>query len=148
MIEYDSNLADVQSFECPKKEGQFLHPTQCDKYYVCAKGVAKERLCPDGLVFNENIKLDEKCDRVFNVDCGDRTEMQKPKGTKKECPRKNGAYAHPNRGICNIYYSCIDDDPVQQSCTTGLYFNEESGNCEWPHSANREGCKTAEGGNS
>lgn len=50
---------------------------QCDKYYECDDGIATERLCPDGLVFDETIRLKNKCDQPFNVDCGDRTELRK-----------------------------------------------------------------------
>lgn len=50
---------------------------QCDKYYECSDGVAREKLCPDGLVFDANIRRLNKCDQPFNVDCGDRTELRK-----------------------------------------------------------------------
>lgn len=50
---------------------------QCDKYYECRDGVAKERLCPDGLVFDQGIRKLNKCDQPFNVECGDRTELRK-----------------------------------------------------------------------
>lgn len=49
---------------------------QCDKYYDCNDGVARERLCPDGLVFDATIRRLNKCDQPFNVDCGDRTELR------------------------------------------------------------------------
>ena len=65
-------------FQCPNdKSGQFKDTVQCDKYYECDDGVATERLCPDGLVFDETIRLKNKCDQPFNVDCGDRTELRK-----------------------------------------------------------------------
>lgn len=50
---------------------------QCDKYYECNDGVAREKLCPDGLVFDANIRRANKCDQPFNVDCHDRTELRK-----------------------------------------------------------------------
>lgn len=66
------------NFECPNdKSGQYRDPVQCDKYYECDDGVATEKLCPDGLVFDETIRLKNKCDQPFNVDCGDRTELRK-----------------------------------------------------------------------
>lgn len=65
-------------FQCPNdKSGQYKDTVQCDKYYTCDDGVATERLCPDGLVFDETIRLKNKCDQPFNVDCGDRTELRK-----------------------------------------------------------------------
>lgn len=136
-------IAGAECFEC-SKDGQFAHPTQCDKYYVCAKGKAKERLCPDGLVFDDKTRLDVKCDRTFNVECGNRTELQPPNGTSEKCPRKNGVYAHPNPSICDIYYNCIEDDPVEMRCIPGLHFDKITANCVWPAVADREGCKSAE----
>lgn len=50
---------------------------QCDKYYECRDGIARERLCPDGLVFDPSLRKVNKCDQPFNVDCGDRTELRK-----------------------------------------------------------------------
>lgn len=125
-------------YQCPNdKSGQFRDNVQCDKYYECDDGVATERLCPDGLVFDETIRLKNKCDQPFNVDCGDRTELRKlslnqweeindlkiddfdwfhwialepPKGTNEKCPRKNGFFAHPNPQVCNVFYNCIDGD--------------------------------------
>lgn len=65
-------------FTCPnEKRGQYQDPVQCDKYYECLDGEVFERLCPDGLVFDETIRLKNKCDQPFNVDCGDRTVLRK-----------------------------------------------------------------------
>lgn len=65
-------------FQCPNdKSGQYKDPVQCDKYYECDDGIATEKLCPDGLVFDETIRLKNKCDQPFNVDCEDRTELRK-----------------------------------------------------------------------
>lgn len=65
------------AFNCPSKDGQYEDPKQCDKYYECIDGVATEKLCPDGLVFDPLNRKVNKCDHVFNVDCGDRLELRK-----------------------------------------------------------------------
>lgn len=70
-------IPDAQNFRCPEKDGQYEDPIQCDKYYECVDGVAKEKLCPDGLVFDPLIRKINKCDQPFNVDCGDRQELRK-----------------------------------------------------------------------
>lgn len=72
-----------------------------------------------------------------------------PKSTQ-ECPRRNGFFAHPDPTVCNIFFNCIEGDPIEQKCTNGLWFDEYSGNCVWPDTSNREGCvdaakKTADG---
>ncbi|XP_055389605.1 protein obstructor-E [Condylostylus longicornis] len=129
-----------KAFTCPEANGQFEDPVQCDKYYECKDGVAHEKLCPDGLVFDESIRKVNKCDQPFNIDCGDRTELQPPKSNAL-CPRRNGFFAHPDATVCNIFYNCIDGDAIENKCTAGLHFDEYSGTCVWPDSAKREGCQ-------
>jgi hypothetical protein len=64
------------AFTCPQKYGQFEDPKQCDKFYECDDGVATEKLCPDGLMFDPLNRKVNKCDQPFNVDCGDRIELR------------------------------------------------------------------------
>lgn len=66
-----------QDFRCPDGPGFFPDSIQCDLYYKCSKGVAEEKLCPDGLVFVDKDPNHERCDIPANVDCGDRTELRK-----------------------------------------------------------------------
>lgn len=135
----------ASDFQCPNdKSGQYEDPVQCDKYYECDDGIATEKLCPDGLVFDQGIRLKNKCDQPFNVDCGKRELLQPPKGTNEKCPRKNGFFAHPNPAVCNVFFNCIDGDAIEIKCTPGLHFDEYKGTCDWPEGAGREGCQTAE----
>ncbi|XP_058791440.1 protein obstructor-E-like [Phymastichus coffea] len=127
------------AFNCPKDDGQYEDAKQCDKYYECIDGLPIEKYCPDGLVFDPLNRKVNKCDHVFNVDCGDRLELQPPQPTKK-CPRRNGFFAHPDPSVCNVFYNCIDGEAVEITCTTGLHFDEYSGTCVWPESAGRQGC--------
>merc|ERR1712241_730362 len=92
-------------FNCPKKDGTFEDTRQCDKYYECFDGMGEERLCPDGLVFDPFSNKREPCDHYFNVDCGDRLELQTPRGPNDLCPRLNGFYAHPDFGSTNSVVS-------------------------------------------
>lgn len=73
---FNKNTLDAQ-FKCPPKDGQYEDSRQCDKFYQCDDGIAKEKICPDGLVFDPTIRKINKCDQPFNVDCGDRTELRK-----------------------------------------------------------------------
>ncbi|CAG9865494.1 unnamed protein product [Phyllotreta striolata] len=126
-------------FICPPKDDQYPDEIQCDKFYECKDGQAKTKLCPDGLVFNPEIRKRNKCDQPFNVDCGDRTELQPPQ-PKGVCPRQNGFFAHENPKICNRFYNCIHGEHIEVTCTAGLYFDEYSGICVWPESSERTGC--------
>ncbi|KAL0850459.1 hypothetical protein ABMA28_012258 [Loxostege sticticalis] len=130
-------------FKCPSKDGQYEDERQCDKFYECVDGVATEKLCPDGLVFDPLIRKINKCDQPFNVDCGDRTELQPPKANEN-CPRRNGFFAHPDPTVCNIFFNCIEGEHTEVKCTSGLHFDEYSGTCVWPASAGRQGCNNQE----
>lgn len=71
-------MPDAQHFKCPNdRYGLYADDIQCDKFYECNDGVAETKLCPDGLVFDETIRKENKCDQPFNVDCGDRVETRK-----------------------------------------------------------------------
>ena len=117
-------------FSCPKPNGTFEDPRQCDKYHKCSNGISEERLCPDGLVFDPLSNRREPCDHSFKVDCGDRLELQATKGPTEYglCPRLNGYYAtHPFPGICDAYVKCVEGvaemftfSPVEWLDTNGL----------------------------
>ncbi|XP_069696431.1 protein obstructor-E-like isoform X1 [Periplaneta americana] len=131
------------AFTCPGKYGQYPDPKQCDKFYECDEGVPREKLCPDGLMFDPENRKTNKCDQPFNVDCGDRIELQPPK-PNQHCPRKNGYFAHPDPAVCHLFYNCIDGEHTEVPCTPGLHFDEYQGTCVWPESSGRTGCSKAE----
>merc|ERR1712156_1292842 len=110
------------NFRCPEKDGYFEDTNQCDKYYDCLDGIAEERLCPDGLVFDPFSRKREPCDHYFNVDCGDRLDLQPPKGPSDLCPRLNGFYSHPDPSVCHIFYACVDGQAEEYTCSSGLKF--------------------------
>merc|ERR1712127_309291 len=83
------------NFRCPEKDGYFEDQQQCDKYYDCLDAIPEERLCPDGLVFDPFSRKREPCDHYFNVDCGDRLELQPARGPSDLCPRLNGVCNWP-----------------------------------------------------
>lgn len=62
--------------ECPEPNGYFADGFQCDKYYECIDGEITEKLCPDGMVFNDFSSQHEKCDLPFNIDCSQRPERR------------------------------------------------------------------------
>lgn len=63
--------------QCPEPDGYFADAEQCDKYYQCASGAITEKLCPDGMVFNDYSHEYEKCDLPFNIDCSQRPKLRK-----------------------------------------------------------------------
>lgn len=67
----------VTSDQCPEPNGFFADAEQCDKYYDCRDGRFTEKLCPDGMVFNDYSSEEEKCDLPFNIDCSQRPNRRK-----------------------------------------------------------------------
>jgi len=43
---------------------------------VCSDGAITEKLCPDGMVFNDYSIDQEKCDLPFNIDCTKRSKLR------------------------------------------------------------------------
>lgn len=132
-----------KGFVCPEPYGTFEDEYQCDKYWECDDGLAKPKLCEDGLVF-DIFKADagnaDPCESPYVVDCGQRLELQKPTFVSEFCPRKNGIFADPDPTVCTRFYTCITGHATVTDCSAGLHFDEVSGNCAWPQSAGRVGC--------
>uniref|UniRef100_A0A182NV69 Chitin-binding type-2 domain-containing protein n=1 Tax=Anopheles dirus TaxID=7168 RepID=A0A182NV69_9DIPT len=56
-----------ECFACPTYGTVNLpHPTSCQKFVLCFHGVAHERQCPTGLLFNRQLS---QCDLNANVVC-------------------------------------------------------------------------------
>uniref|UniRef100_A0A2L2Y1F9 Chitin-binding type-2 domain-containing protein n=1 Tax=Parasteatoda tepidariorum TaxID=114398 RepID=A0A2L2Y1F9_PARTP len=117
-------------FKCPNNSGYYPDPEQCDLYYECRKGVAKEKLCKDGMVFNDNNPLYERCDFPFLVSCRDRVYLQEAKPSEN-CPRRNGIFA--KEGSCKTFFQCTDGAAAKMSCQNGLAFNPAAGTCQWKY---------------
>lgn len=131
--EYDS--------DCPEPYGFFADAEQCDKYYACVDGVIDERLCPDGMVFNDYSSDQEKCDLPYNIDCSKRSKLQTPKPSQ-HCPRLNGYFGHEEKGVCDKFYYCVDGKFNMITCPAGLVFNPKTGICTWPDEAQKTGCSS------
>lgn len=78
--EYDDDAAaaagDQLESECPEPNGFFADASQCDKYYACSDNKITEKLCPDGMVFNDYSSAQEKCDLPLNIDCSQRPALR------------------------------------------------------------------------
>ncbi|XP_073982314.1 protein obstructor-E-like [Rhodnius prolixus] len=126
-----------QAFRCPEKNGFYPDPIQCDLYYHCVGGEAEEKLCPDGLLFDDGNPSHERCDTPVNVDCGDRDQLQEPKSTEG-CPRANGFFRHPDGEVCDKFVNCIDGVPNEMPCPPGLIYDDEASTCAWASETNRK----------
>ncbi|KAJ8941130.1 hypothetical protein NQ318_004249 [Aromia moschata] len=136
--------ASVQlSDQCPEPDGFFADAEQCDKYYSCVDGQITEKLCPDGMVFNDFSIEEEKCDLPFNIDCSARPKLQEPQPSE-HCPRKHGYFSHDAKNVCDKFYFCVDGKYNMITCPNGLVYNENAGICSWPDEAKRTGCTSEE----
>merc|ERR1712168_785165 len=127
------------ALDCPSPNGYFADAVQCDKYYDCNEGVLTEKMCDDGMAFNDLNPRVEKCDFLFQVDCQGRPELQ-PAQSSANCPRANGYFPDADPTNCGQFYYCAAGQGSKITCPTGLVFSEKSGNCVWPATAGREGC--------
>ncbi|XP_031787487.1 cuticular protein analogous to peritrophins 3-B isoform X1 [Nasonia vitripennis] len=141
--EYDEEEAGEFSDQCPEPNGYFPDAEQCDKYYDCRDGKLTEKLCPDGLVFNDFSPQHEKCDLPFGIDCSKRPKLQTPIPTA-HCPRMHGYFAHEDPTNCNTFYYCVEGKFNMIKCPDGLVFSEKTGICTWPDEAHKTGCGSRE----
>ncbi|KAB7494748.1 hypothetical protein Anas_08337, partial [Armadillidium nasatum] len=128
-------------FQCPPDDGFYADPRQCDKYYDCYRGETKEKLCPDGLVFDSTLSPRvEQCNYPFIVPCPENSILQQAQPSGVECPRQNGFFEHEDPANCDTYYECTNGLAVKRHCHTGLVFDEFTGTCQWEHTGIRTGC--------
>ncbi|KAB0800397.1 hypothetical protein PPYR_06137 [Photinus pyralis] len=137
----EKDFEQESSDQCPEPYGYFADVEQCDKYYECKDGQITEKLCPDGMVFNDFSTQDEKCDLPFNIDCTTRPKLQTPQPSQN-CPRKHGYFAHEEANVCDKFYYCTDGKFNLIVCPDGLVYNEKVGICSWPDEAKKKGCSS------
>ncbi|KAG5682690.1 hypothetical protein PVAND_012025 [Polypedilum vanderplanki] len=138
----DDDDDDDTTGDCPG-DGFFADADQCDKYYACYGGEIAEKLCPDGMVFNDYDINVEKCDLPYNIDCSKRSKLQEPQPSH-HCPRKNGYFGHEQANVCDKFYYCVDGQANMYTCPAGLVFNPRTGICTWADEAGRGGCSSEE----
>ena len=87
-------------------------------------------MCGNGLAFAD---LDptyttEDCDYLYNVDCGNRTELEPPISAPN-CPRLYGTFPDPDD--CNAFYNCRDGLSNRYLCAPGLAYDQKDRVCKW-----------------
>jgi len=111
---------------------------QCDLFYDCLKsGKLTERMCDDGFVFSEAIRM---CDYPYNVDCAKRPKLQPAQSTDPNCERRNGFYPFPADISCQKFYHCLEGVAYEKTCPEGIIFDHTKGTCMHPDLAHRLEC--------
>ena len=100
--------------------------------------IVKKIISGNGLAFDD---LDptfttENCDYVYNVDCGNRTELE-PAISAPNCPRLYGTFMDPDD--CTGFFNCRNGIANRYSCAPGLAFDPEDRVCKWADQVSR--CK-------
>jgi len=115
---------------CLEDNGRFRDEIQCDKYYLCEKGIATEVLCDDGLVFDDSQSNRERCKLPHDIDCKSRPELQ-PRDPEADprCERANGIFNHVDESVCNRYTNCANGVYYDLPCPPTLIFDITKGTC-------------------
>ncbi|XP_063216237.1 protein obstructor-E [Bacillus rossius redtenbacheri] len=116
---------------CPDKNGRYPSPSQCDAYVECVEGVAREVLCPDGLLFNPRAQFTYPCQYPVDVDCEGRSGLQ-PAQPTDQCPHQFGYFLLGDAANCGKFLNCVDGRGYEFDCPLGLAFSQEALRCDWP----------------
>ena len=111
------------NFSCPDEfEGFYPHLFSCDLYWKCQEGQASLEKCGNGLAFvdKDPTFTSEECDYLYNVDCGNRTELEPPISALN-CPRLYGTFMDPDD--CTGFFNCRNGIANRYSCAPGLAFS-------------------------
>ncbi|KAJ8933478.1 hypothetical protein NQ314_013976, partial [Rhamnusium bicolor] len=127
----DTPQVPQSSASCPDKNGRYPSRT-CDGYIECNDGIAEEKVCPDGLLFNPAAGVFAfPCQYPIDVDCSGREQTQPPQPTD-DCPHQFGYYRLGDAQNCGQFKNCVDGRAYTFDCPEGLAFNGDTYRCDWP----------------
>merc|ERR1719414_2378965 len=117
-----------------KKDGDYQHCEDCDKFVKCANGYLWEIECPDGLVWDQSIK---QC-TWESTTCPAREISTFKKNKKTNCVsscknKKDGDYQSCKR--CDGFVKCSGGRLFEMDCAAGgLKWDDKKKRCEWESS--------------
>lgn len=69
--------AEYYTGKCTEANARYAVPDQCDKYVECTDGEPEEKLCSDGLLFNDKAGIFTfPCQYPIDVNCTSRARLQ------------------------------------------------------------------------
>lgn len=118
---------------CKENNARYPVSGQCDAYLECRDGVAEQKMCPDGLLFNANASVFAyPCQYPIDVDCVGREGKQAPNPTE-DCPHQYGYFRRGQTAAeCGQFTNCVDGRSFTFDCPEGLAFSVDTYRCDWP----------------
>ncbi|QQP54501.1 Uncharacterized protein FKW44_007351 [Caligus rogercresseyi] len=107
-------------------QDNFKCPDEFEGYYpICTAVISTGsalRVNPNQTFTTEN------CDYIYNINCGNRTELEAPISAPN-CPRLYGTFSDPED--CSAFYNCRDGAANRYSCAPGLSYDQRDRVCKW-----------------
>lgn len=124
--------------QCPRMNGFYPFPPEdsCQKFYHCLEGVAYEKTCPDGVIFDLSIGACIHPDRSHRTQCAAKSVLNFtcPNHGKKFVRLRFGDHDRlPHPTNCRKFFICLaDGKPRVGGCPLGKVFNPKIGVCDSP----------------
>ncbi|KAI9585378.1 hypothetical protein GQX74_001225 [Glossina fuscipes] len=116
---------------CSSSNGTYPVSGSCDGYIECRNGVAEEKLCPDGLLYNEK-STGYPCGYPIDVDCQQGQGRIQPAQPTEECPHQFGYFPLGDSKNCGQFKNCADGRGYVFDCPDDLAWNKNTYKCDWP----------------
>ncbi|XP_059612841.1 protein obstructor-E-like [Phlebotomus argentipes] len=125
--------AQQRSSSCAESNGRYPVHGQCDAYLECRDGVPEEKLCPDGLLFNEKAGVfTYPCSYPIDVECPQGRQALQAAQPTDDCPHQFGYFRLGDASHCGQFMNCVDGRGFTFDCPEGLAFNKDTYRCDWP----------------
>ncbi|KAL0100852.1 hypothetical protein PUN28_019322 [Cardiocondyla obscurior] len=125
--------------ECPTSRNiRIPHPTNCTLYYACQNGEANIRICPEGLHFDNAIRM---CNWPKGCISGtprpntQPTTLPDPRLCMGECPEFDSQWETihlPYWNNCSLFCKCSNGKKFVFKCKKDLHFDQRLSVCNWP----------------
>ncbi|RNA07656.1 chondroitin proteoglycan 2-like [Brachionus plicatilis] len=108
---YEVPECQVNTFgnQCDISKDLTRYPDDCKKYYRCKNGFLSTEICPEGLLFDANLK---RCELASRVSCN---------LAQKSCQYTDDLTQVPND--CSKYYTCRNGVLNIETCPEGYFFD-------------------------
>jgi hypothetical protein len=94
--------------------------------------VGEQKLCPDGLLFNDQLNpFAYPCHYPVDVSCDGRPKLQ-PAQPTEECPHQYGYFKIGDESNCGQFKNCVDGKAFEFDCPEGLAWSATSYRCDYP----------------